>query len=227
MSIAIGAASATNRLSPPQRPDPTTVAANMLGKIDTKNQGYIDKEELQAAVSKQASSQNATATTDTSQVDALFKKLDDNGDGKITKSELTDGFKKLSAEFDSTNSQVNAGRSKLERHGGPPPDAGGVPATAGTSGAAKTYDAADKNQDGTISAAELLAYKISTTENTAATSTTSNASFGNSNATTTVSQQSESQTDSGALKLLAQLARAYASSDQQVPLTGSAISVSA
>ena len=243
MSIAIGAASVTHRQPPPPRPDPATTAANMLDKIDTKNQGFIDKEELQVAAGKLQAGQSGASTADTSKADALFKKLDGNDDGKITKNELTDGLKKLSAEFDNQNSQVNAGRARLEGRGGPPPgaeggapgkagagDAGGANAANGASGssATKSYDAADTNQDGTVSAAELLVYQISTAAKAATSSTSSSASSGNAssdkvNATAAGSPQA----GDGASKLLAQLARAYAATDQLSPSTGSTVSVSA
>ena len=246
MSIAIGAASVTHRQPPPPRPDPATTAANMLDKIDTKNQGFIDKEELQVAAGKLQAGQSGASTADTSKADALFKKLDGNDDGKITKNELTDGLKKLSAEFDNQNSQVNAGRARLEGRGGPPPGAeGGAPGKAGAGGAGdtggasgasgaistsatKSYDAADTNQDGTVSSAELLVYQISTAAKAATSSTSSSASSGNAssdkvNATAAGSPQA----GDGASKLLAQLARAYAATDQLSPSTGSTVSVSA
>jgi Ca2+-binding EF-hand superfamily protein len=91
-------------------------------------------------------------------LDKLFKKLDANGDGKVSKDELA--------------AQVAAGPAQGgPQRGGPPagaPPAGGPPGAGASGGGAgtsqssstatKILDPADANGDGKVSAAERRAY---------------------------------------------------------------------
>src|ERR1035437_870484 len=86
-----------------QRPDPATMVSNLFSKIDTKNQGYIDKAELQSAfdqISAGATTDSASTSSTASNVETMFKAFDTNNDGKITKQELTDGMQKLADALD-------------------------------------------------------------------------------------------------------------------------------
>jgi hypothetical protein len=107
----------------------STWADSVFSKLDTKNQGYIEKTDLQSALS---------ATDDgggmrPGDIDDAFSALDGDGDGKVTKSELTDAMTKLSdqlnAQFDA--SRVNGGGMRPD---GPPP--GPPPGGAGGAGGA-------------------------------------------------------------------------------------------
>ncbi|MFS2019316.1 EF-hand domain-containing protein [Massilia sp. CT11-108] len=107
----------------------STWADSVFSKLDTKNQGYIEKTDLQSALS---------ATDDgggmqSGDIDDAFSALDGDGDGKVTKSELTDAMTKLSdqlnAQFDA--SRVNGGGIRPD---GPPP--GPPPGGAGGAGGA-------------------------------------------------------------------------------------------
>jgi hypothetical protein len=144
----------------------------VFSKLDTKNQGYIEKSDLQSALS----ATDDTAGTQSNDVDDAFSALDGDGDGKVTKSELTDVMTKLadqlSAQFDA--SRVNGGGKRPDGPPpGPPPGGlqgaqGGDSAGAmGSSGSASsstssstsgTTEAADTNGDGTVSAQEQMAY---------------------------------------------------------------------
>ena len=139
----------------------STWADSVFSKLDTKNQGYIEKTDLQSALS---------ATDDgggmqSGDIDDAFSALDGDGDGKVTKSELTDAMTKLSdqlnAQFDA--SRVNGGGIRPD---GPPP--GPPPGGAGGAGGAadstsssttSTTEPADTNGDGTVSAQEQAAYE--------------------------------------------------------------------
>jgi len=135
-------------------------ADSVFSKLDTKNQGYIEKTDLQSALS---------ATDDgggmpSSDIDDAFGALDGDGDGKVTKSELTDAMTKLSdqlnAQFDT--SRVNGGGMRPD---GPPPgpppggakDAGSTDSSTSTS--STTTEPADTDGDGTVSAQEQAAYE--------------------------------------------------------------------
>jgi hypothetical protein len=118
-------------------------ADSVFSRLDTKNQGYIEKSDLQSALSGVDGS-----ATQSSDVDDAFSALDGDGDGKVTKSELTDAMTKLSdqlnAQFDA--SRVNGGGMRPD---GPPP---GPPPDGAT-------EPADANGDGTVSAQEQAAYE--------------------------------------------------------------------
>lgn len=139
----------------------STWADSVFSKLDTKKQGYIEKTDLQSALS---------ATDDgggmqSGDIDDAFSALDGDGDGKVTRSELTDAMTKLSdqlnAQFDA--SRVNGGGTRPD---GPPP--GPPPGGAGGAGGAadstsssttSTTEPADTNGDGTVSAQEQAAYE--------------------------------------------------------------------
>lgn len=115
----------------------STWADSVFSKLDTKKQGYIEKTDLQSALS---------ATDDgggmqSGDIDDAFSALDGDGDGKVTRSELTDAMTKLS---DQLNAQFDASRVN-----------GGGTSSSTTS----TTEPADTNGDGTVSAQEQAAYE--------------------------------------------------------------------
>ena len=159
-----------------QRPDPAQMADKMFSKLDTAGKGYIDKTDLQAALDQTSSSGNSGNTPS---ADEILKKLDGNGDGKVTKQEMSDSINKLVNELNSQlNSSQSGAKSAAQSAGGSPP-AGGPPPGAASGGSAsangssasssatssssssKTYDPADTNQDGKVSMQEQIAYAIS------------------------------------------------------------------
>lgn len=147
-------------------------ADSVFSKLDTKNQGYIEKSDLQSALSGVDGS-----ATQSSDIDDAFGALDGDGDGKVTKSELTDAMTKLSdqlnAQFDA--SRVNGGGSRPDGPPPGPPPGGGAHGPRGSGGAegasstdstdstdataSTTTEAADANGDGTVSAQEQAAYE--------------------------------------------------------------------
>jgi Ca2+-binding EF-hand superfamily protein len=113
-------------------------ADSVFSKLDTKNQGYIDKTDLASALSATGESEGSG---DTSAVDDMFGALDGDSDGKVTKSELTDAMTRLA---DQLNAQFDASRVN-----------GGTDGTDGTSSTSADYvAAADTDGDGTVSEAE-------------------------------------------------------------------------
>jgi hypothetical protein len=127
-------------------------ADSVFSRLDTKNQGYIEKSDLQSALS--GTDGSATPSSD---IDDAFSALDGDGDGKVTKSELTDAMTKLSdqlnAQFDAA--RVNGGGMRPD---GPPPGPPPGGAGDGTSSTSSTTEPADANGDGTVSAQEQAAY---------------------------------------------------------------------
>lgn len=142
MSSAIGGAggcSSAGGMSGMQRPDSSKLVDNLFSKLDTKGQGYIEKSDFQGAFDKVAS-KSASA-------DDVFKALDGNDDGKITKQEMSDSVTKLA---DQLVSQLQ--NMRMSGNGGVSPQLNEL---------AQNFDVADTNQDGTISAQELMAYQAS------------------------------------------------------------------
>ncbi|WP_052233206.1 EF-hand domain-containing protein [Massilia sp. WF1] len=139
-------------------------ADSVFSKLDTKNQGYIEKSDLQAALSKAGAAGNGKGAVN---VDDTFSALDGDSDGKVTKSELTDAMSKLS---DQLNAQFDASRVAHGGRGGPPPEGpppagqdGGNAGSAGSAGSTSSTStdyiaAADTDGDGTVSDAEQAAY---------------------------------------------------------------------
>ncbi|MDE2429756.1 MAG: EF-hand domain-containing protein, partial [Burkholderiales bacterium] len=197
-SISASSASAYTSSIQRQRPDASQIADSVFSKLDTKSQGYLEIADLESAFSSISSDTSSTTSTadSSSGISALFKKLDSNNDGKVTKDEFSRGLKKLS---DALETQFNARRTSgvgsgddTNRPPPPPPNGAGGPdgagltkdqltelaskvsntnstAGAGLSSVAQNFDAADTNQDGKVSMQETLAYL----EKAASTSTSS------------------------------------------------------
>lgn len=102
-------------------------ADSIFSKLDTKNQGYIEKADLQSALG--AAGDGSDQSVD---IDSAFGALDGDDDGKVTKSELTEAMTKLS---DQLNAQFDASRVSggMQPPSGPPPEGegeeGGMAAT--------------------------------------------------------------------------------------------------
>jgi hypothetical protein len=150
---------------------------SLFNKLDTKKQGYVDPSDLAAALGADATG----ATTNSDDAAAMLKQIDGDGDGKITKSELSTAISKvadeLNAQFDSSRvdkSQAAPAASTDETADddspvaatgsasgasaarGAPPAGGGGSSTESTN---KYSAAADTDSNGTVSDAEAAAYK--------------------------------------------------------------------
>jgi hypothetical protein len=108
-------------------------ADSIYSKLDTKNQGYIEKTDLQDALSKVSG--NGGDSGQSVNVDDTFSALDGDSDGKVTKSELTEAMTKLS---DQLNAQFDA--SRIGR-GGPPAAGQDSGAASGSTDASATIGA--------------------------------------------------------------------------------------
>lgn len=86
-------------------------ASNLFSQLDTRNQGYIEKSDLESAFSKISDS--------TTSADDVFSQLDGDSDGKVTKDEMTTALQQLADELDS---QFNSMRMQ-----GPGGQGGGMP----------------------------------------------------------------------------------------------------
>jgi Ca2+-binding EF-hand superfamily protein len=164
-----------------QRPDPTQMAEQAFSKLDTKGQGYLEVGDLESAFSNIASASGSTSGSEAaSTANDLFKKLDADSDGKVTKDEFSSGLKKLADDLESQFNQSRTSGVGQDRGAPPPPPSGASEASGGTdavssgsattsstatsstsdTSASKTYEAADTNQDGKVTQKEEEAYLL-------------------------------------------------------------------
>lgn len=151
------------------RPDPSQMASKLFSKLDSKNQGYIEKSDLQSAFAQISSS------GDPAGADEVFSQLDGDGDGKVTQQEMSDSLTRLADQLDS---QFNAMR--MNGKGGMPPPPQGADSAGlskdelqsqldgiGSSDSKRAnsianiisnFDEADSDGDGKVSAQEAMAY---------------------------------------------------------------------
>lgn len=126
----------------------------LFAKVDSNGDGSVDATELQGMLDKMSQRSGGKISGDAAD---LLKKMDADGDGKLSKSELGDGLKSLMAPPASTMAfaQAHGGGG----HGGPPPGGGGSP-PAGSGGASSSdgssaaTDPLDTNGDGVVSPME-------------------------------------------------------------------------
>lgn len=159
-----------------KRPDPSKMANDLFSKLDTTGKGYIEKSDLETALSNMSESGSSSGATTSSkaEADALFSKMDSNGNGKVTKEEMSATVQKIAAELDGQS-------PRMRLQGGsppppPPPPQGGSSASSTDNSTSNqtSSDPADTNGDGTVSAIEALAYEISqASSNTTNTSSSS------------------------------------------------------
>ena len=132
-----------------------SVTNALFAKLDTRQKGYIDEADLKIAAGTDRADDRKSAE--------VFKQLDSDGSGKITKSELSAAVEKVGAEL---NAQLDQSRMKTSATdarsgaGAPAHVGGGAPPVDSSAVATKYVAAADTNSDGTVSAAEDAAYKL-------------------------------------------------------------------
>jgi hypothetical protein len=191
----------------------THITNNIFSKIDSNNQGYIDKSGLSSALNEISSDGTETNTDD------VFNNMDTDGDGKLTKSELSKGIESLLSQLQSNSLQSSQGGMSgmppegMEGMPPPPPPKGedaGVTQEQANEIATSTddsklanimktisenFEAADANEDGKVSAQEAITYQQkSTTESS--------------------STQASAQESNGANNIMQQLIKAYGFDDE-------------
>lgn len=147
--------------------DPAKGASRLASKVfsdmDTDTDGSVTKDEfVKGLESKGVSSEDATK-----QYDAIDKQ----GTGSITKDDLESAIK--SGDFKPPRPQGGAGGPQ---GGGAAQGGSGGASTVSASSSTKTYEAADKNEDGTVTQQEQLVYDLAQASKSASTSSTSSTS---------------------------------------------------
>jgi len=182
-----------------QRPDPSKMAEDLFSKLDTKGQGYIEKSDLESALSRSNSSNSSSRSNI---ADKMFSKLDDNGDGKVTQEEMSATIQKIASELDGSS-------PRMRMQGGmppPPSDSQSVQETSSTDSTTSSSQSSDPtgtNGDGAVSAQEGLAYEDS--KNLSGSSTDSSSS----------SASSVSSADAKFMKQMMRLLTSYGGFDQR------------
>lgn len=184
------------------RPDPSQMANKLFSKLDTKNQGYIEKSDLQSAFDQISGTGNSG---NSASVDDIFSQMDSNGDGKVTKDEMTSSLQKLADQLDSQfNSMRTSGKGGGMGGMPPPPPPQGSDSAGfskdelqsqldktGTSDSQRSslisnivnnFDKADTNGDGKVSAQEAMAFDQASQTSASASATTSSNSTTNAEA---------------------------------------------
>lgn len=124
------------------------IANKVFGEMDADKDGKVKKEEFVSGLE----SKGVSADDAAKQFDAIDKQKT----GSITKTDLETAIK--SGDF--APPKPTEGGTSAAQGGGKPQGAGGGGAGAASS-ATKTYEAADTNEDGTVSQQEELVYSIS------------------------------------------------------------------
>jgi Ca2+-binding EF-hand superfamily protein len=145
-------------------------ASSLFSKLDTNNQGYLQKSDIESAFSA------ISGTSDSSSADSVFDKLDINSDGKVTENEMATALKSL---FSNQSGSTQMPQGGPGGPGGPPPPSGGNDAgftkdelstqlqqigssdskrSSLISNIVENFDAADTNQDGKVSMQEAMAF---------------------------------------------------------------------
>jgi hypothetical protein len=127
-----------------------SVTDALFAKLDTKQKGYVDAADLKSAAGTDSAAASKSAE--------VFKQLDSNSDGKVSKSELSAAVEKVGSQLDAQmdQSRVKKAAAGAEAHGGAPAAKSGGSDPASTT---KYVAAADTNGDGTVSSDEEAAYK--------------------------------------------------------------------
>ena len=150
-------------------------ASSLFNRLDTQNQGYIDKSGLQSALNN--------ISDDSASADDIFTRLDSDSDGKVTKDEMTSALQQLFAKAGSQADRMMMDGGAQEPRGPegmpPPPPPNGkdtgftkeeltsqletIETTDSKrstliSGIIENFDEADTDGDGKVSFSEARAY---------------------------------------------------------------------
>jgi Ca2+-binding EF-hand superfamily protein len=149
-----------------QKTQTSSVVDKLFEKLDTNQQGFLDKSELQAALSTNVSGNSGQSAS----ADEMFSAMDADGDGKITKQELGNTLESLMGKMDNlaASMRVHGGRDKQGADEGftkdqltqMAQDTSGTDSKRSTfmSTIAANFEQADSNGDGKVNRDEAMAY---------------------------------------------------------------------
>lgn len=149
----IGSSLGISAVQQPQRPDKSP--EDLFKSLDAQNKGYITQSEFESSTSTISAEGARLAAQDKESAADAFARLDSDQDGKLTSAEF-----KAGAPSGPPPGQGPAGGTAGADGGSRPPPPPGGAGAAPTSSETSSYDAADTNQDGTVSAAEKIAAQV-------------------------------------------------------------------
>ncbi|MDD2729840.1 EF-hand domain-containing protein [Malikia sp.] len=141
-------------------PNVTEMADKVFSRLDSSGKGYIDQADLQAATQQLTS---AAASQDaSSDVGKLFSALDPDSSGQVSKQEFSDSLQKMADQLDQQRQSSRMENAIAEAGLGGQAGAAGAQGMGGgskPSNGVRSFEAADLNQDGKVSAEEARAYQ--------------------------------------------------------------------
>ncbi|MDP2869263.1 EF-hand domain-containing protein [Methyloversatilis sp.] len=174
MSISVVGSSAASALqsvgTQRKRPEAAEVAAQVYAQLDVAGKGYVDSNDLTAALGSSGDSASAKS---------LFDTMDGDSDGKVTEKELATLLQKVTDQFEDSFAAARVGQAMGSRPPPPPSGGGGdkgmtaeelgaVAEDAEASGSAQasdlaalveSFDEADTDEDGKVSFQEAMAFR--------------------------------------------------------------------
>lgn len=213
-----------------QRPDSSQMVEQAFANIDTEGKGYIELEDIEAALDQMASSDSGASEAD---AEELFSALDSDGDGQVTSDEMSSSVQ----AFSDTLSALQGMGGMAGMPPPPPPasdeDAGfteeeltsqladlnasddlseaDVERAELLTNVLSQFDTADADGDGRVTFDEAMALEQSSDEETA----TSTAQSTNNESTTS---------DAMVMRTIMQLVQTYGTSDTTSALEGLSLS---
>lgn len=148
--MSISAVSSSSSLAGATRPDPSEFLQKMFARLDGDGDGKVTQDEFTTAMEKRLGA-NAAASGGATDAATVFQKMDSDGDGGINLGEFKTAMETLRAARGGPGGPNGAGGPP------PPPPPGGGDEAAASDDAQEVFDAMDTNQDGQVSAEELLA----------------------------------------------------------------------
>lgn len=112
----------------------------LFNKLDTKKQGYVDQSDLTAALG----ADEAGSTANSDDAAEMLKQIDGDGDGKITKSELSTAVSKVADELNAQFDSSRVDKSQAEAAAG---TTAAASAAGSARGVANTDDAASSDDE--------------------------------------------------------------------------------
>ena len=208
----------------------SSLASSLFTKLDTKNQGYIDKADLQSAFAALSTSSSSSSTTSAEDV---FASLDSDQDGKVTQSELATSLQSMADQIDSQLNSMRMNSAMGAAGGMPPPPPTSDSSNQNDNGFSKdeltsqlseigtsdskrsslisnivaNFDKADTDGDGKVTMKEAMAYDQANSSSTTGSSSAVAASSSSSDSNSTSS--STGQNDFAVMLKLMQLAQSY------------------
>jgi hypothetical protein len=137
---------------------PAATIEQAFKSADNGNKGYLDQADVESAIVK-LSPEGLKLSQDDAKALAkdAFSAMDQNQDGKVSQDEFKQSAESgVRPEGPRPSGRPAGSGSAGAQHSSGSGGGGSGASSAGSS--SKTYDAADRNQDGTVSEAERLAY---------------------------------------------------------------------